>query len=345
MSFDYNKFVSGKALLKEQGSEDLSNPTKTEPKKTSNVHSVAEAGVFAPQDDEDEFAHAGGVPHEQLVEQLLALTPNELGEVLKDVAEDYLRTFGQSSRALQGGTVRTLVMVANMLVAAPGGDEDFEGEDLDEYSNVDQDDFTDPRGSGDPHQDMTQAQRGAMNKVNEKKHDFKKLSEDEKTQLKEYINSVKEIRKEIKGLMEKAKVEERGGNVYGKTLSVESKKKLNKEALTPPPPNAIYKKDTIKNKLIQWLQDQGNNVRYTDMINAAYAFSKGMEPGTVKAPRGWYSANTRGAQGTEVGNSWPSGDKMKGNMGQEFGKGHLAKKSPGSGRVFKNPNGSWGSEW
>jgi hypothetical protein len=133
MSFDYNKFVSGKNLLKEQGSEDLSDPQKKNPKKTSSV-----------------------------------------------------------------------------------------GETMDEYANVDPDDFTDPRGSGDPHKDMTQAQRNAMQKVNEKSHDLSRLSEDEKTQLKEYINSVREIKKEIKGLMEKAKMEERGGDVTGRTLNVES---------------------------------------------------------------------------------------------------------------------------
>jgi hypothetical protein len=172
--------------------------------------------------------------------------------------------------------------------------------------------------------------------LQEGSHDFSRLSEDEKTQLKEYINSVKEIKKEIKGLMEKAKMEERGGDMTGKVLNVEDKKKLKKEALTPPAPNAIYKKDSIKNKLIQWLQDQGNNVRYTDMINAAYAFSKGQEPGTVTAPRGFYSNNVHGAQGSPT--------QLKG-WNTDFGKGHLAKKAPGSGRIVKNTDGTWGSEW
>jgi hypothetical protein len=210
-------------------------------------------------------------------------------------------------------------------------------EDLEEYANASVEDYIDPRDPVDPRKDMSQAERGAMRKVNEKKRDFKKLSVDEQTQLKEYINSVKEIKKEIKGLMEKAKMEERGGNVYGKTMKVETKKKLKKEALTPPAPNAIYKKDSIKNKLIQWVQDQGNNVRYTDMINAAYAISKGMEPGSIKAPRGWYSTNFKGAQGTSIANQWPEGGN--------HGKGHMAKRAPGSGRMFKNPDGTWGSEW
>ena len=84
------------------------------------------------------------------------------------------------------------------------------------------------------------------------------------------------------------------------------------------------------------MQDQGNNVRYTDMINAAYAFSKGQEPGTIKAPsRGWYSNNVHGAKGTVTAKDWHS----------DFGKGHLVKKAPGSGRIVKNPDGTWGSEW
>ena len=95
-----------------------------------------------------------------------------------------------------------------------------------------------------------------------------------------------------------------------------------------------YKKDSIKNKLIQWLQDRGNNVRYTDMINAVYAFSKGQEPGTIKAPRGYYSTNFYGADGSENGGRW-----------QDQGKKYMAKKGPGTGRIVKNPDGTWGSEW
>ena len=46
------------------------------------------------------------------------------------------------------------------------------------------------------------------------KYNFENLSPDEKTKLKEYINSVKEIKKEIKSLVKKAKgVEESGGNM------------------------------------------------------------------------------------------------------------------------------------
>jgi hypothetical protein len=46
------------------------------------------------------------------------------------------------------------------------------------------------------------------------KYNFENLSPDEKTKLKEYISSVKEIKKEIKTLVKKAKgVDESGGNM------------------------------------------------------------------------------------------------------------------------------------
>lgn len=55
------------------------------------------------------------------------------------------------------------------------------------------------------------------------KYNFESLTPDEKEKLKEYIDSVKEIKKEIKKLLEKAKgknIEEEGGNMStGLTLS------------------------------------------------------------------------------------------------------------------------------
>jgi hypothetical protein len=55
------------------------------------------------------------------------------------------------------------------------------------------------------------------------KYNFENLSPDEKTQLEEYISSVKEIQKEIKKLVNKAKVsqmKETGGNM-SKGLNLE----------------------------------------------------------------------------------------------------------------------------
>jgi hypothetical protein len=55
------------------------------------------------------------------------------------------------------------------------------------------------------------------------KYNFENLSPDEKTQLEEYISSVKEIQKEIKKLVKKAKVsqmKETGGNM-SKGLNLE----------------------------------------------------------------------------------------------------------------------------
>ena len=55
------------------------------------------------------------------------------------------------------------------------------------------------------------------------KYNFESLSPDEKEQLQEYIASVKEIKKEIKKLVSKAKgtnIDEEGGNMStGLTLS------------------------------------------------------------------------------------------------------------------------------
>ena len=288
MSFDYNKFVSGKQLLQEYGnlvSPDLSDPRKTEPNPTAQVSHMNEEG---------------GMPKEAILDELYTLSVWEIGEILNDLRMMIEQDSELPTQYLDK-ILPALDNAANAMISVP---EDW-----------------DTREDG-PDQDQ---------QLQEKSHDFGKLSEDEKTQLKEYINSVKEIKKEIRGLMEKAKMEERGGDMTGRMLNVEDKKKLKKEALTPPAPNAIYKKDSIKNKLIQWLQDQGNNVRYTDMINAVYALGKGVEPGSVKAPRGYYSTNFFSQ---DDGGRW-------GNQGKKY----MAKKGPGTGRIVKNPDGTWGGEW
>ena len=57
------------------------------------------------------------------------------------------------------------------------------------------------------------------------KYNFENLSPDEKTKLQEYVESMKEIKKEIKSLLKKAKspkIDEEGGNMSsGLTLSAD----------------------------------------------------------------------------------------------------------------------------
>ena len=63
----------------------------------------------------------------------------------------------------------------------------------------------------------------------EGRYDFKALSPDEREQLKEYINSIKTIKAEVKKLMEKATIVE-GGNTTDLVMTPEGPKMSDEEA-------------------------------------------------------------------------------------------------------------------